>query len=200
MPITSDKANITIEFEWQAEHDPNLVLKVRYYIAGGGVPILAFSENGTDWYNLPYLFYKEVLAEVDSQLSGFRKTGPAPVVKKPLRTSVIPTGGGQVAVAMQEEAPQMGLPLPKNQRTMNEEGTLEPMEVADIDPLQSLSAVSAIADRVSATKPTSVKKQKQKQAEEEIINRPVIRGVDEATARMLRGGNSEKTIKPRHQL
>jgi hypothetical protein len=62
--------------------------------------------------------------------------------------------------------------MPLIQRTTDANGTLEPMAVADISPIENFSAIEALASKVSVSKPTGVRKQRQRAAEEEVINRP----------------------------
>ena len=135
-----------------------------------------------------------------NQQKGVRPS-PAPILKKTLRTQVIPTSDpGQVAVVAQEEQPSTGLPLPLVQRKIDSNGTLEPMEVADIDPLESFAGLNALVTKTAANKPMTARKARQKEAESEIISRPVIRGADEVTSKLMRGGaNAEKAIRPNHQ-
>ncbi len=92
------------------------------------------------------------------------------------------------------------MPIPLIQRKIDSNGTLEPMEVADIDPLESFAGLNALVAKNSVSKPMTARKARQKEAETEVINRPVIRGVDEATSKLLRGGgNAAKAVKPQHQ-
>jgi hypothetical protein len=76
------------------------------------------------------------------------------------------------------------------------------MEVADVDPLESLSELEGISEAVptpgeAKVQRESLKKQRREAAKNDVISRPVIRGADEETARMLRGSNSDKVIKRR---
>ncbi len=165
------------------------------------IATISLSEDGQNWYNVPFAFLTEVTQFINQQ-KGFKPQPQPSSLKRALRTQMLPTNEpGQIAVVSQEEEhPASGLPIPLIQRKIDSNGTLEPMEVADIDPLESFAGLNALVAKNSVSKPMTARKARQKEAETEVINRPVIRGVDEATSKLLRGGgNAAKAVKPQHQ-
>lgn len=193
----AENTNVTIEFTWQSDEDPSLSLLVKHHHVEG-VATVSVSEDGENWVNFPAAFFSEVTQFLSQQ----RVVRPSVQPKRsPLRTSVLPgSEPGQAMITVEDaNRPQTGLPLPMIQRTTDNNGTLEPMAVADISPIENFSAIEALASRVSINKSTGVRKQRQKAAEEEVINRPVIRGVDEQTAKSLRGANEGKAIRSNHR-
>lgn len=191
MAISEDN-NVIIEFQWSNDNDPNEVLFVKHHNVDGE-PTISVSETGEDWFNFKASFF----AEVNNHLNQHRaiRSPVIPPKRTGLRTSSLPVGDGQVAVVAQSDhaAVPGGLPMPMIQRTMDNNGTLEPLEVADIDPLENLGSLAAIASKNIVAKPQSARRARQQKAQEEIISRPVIRAKTVEESAMLRGGgNPEK--------
>jgi hypothetical protein len=208
MSIEQD-TNVIVEFSWVCDENPDVRYKVKTHIVNG-IQTVSLSEDGESWFNLPASFFFELVQTLTQYRQYHQSRVPATRAPQ-FRSGSMPTGNVMPAnggFVMQDPLPQaaqvsqFGLPLPTPTRKMDSQGTLEPMAVVDMNPLQNFSNIEMLVSRnPHSQQPVGggVRRQRQSAASEEIVNRPVIRGADEQTARMLRGGgNSEKSIKSRH--
>lgn len=190
MTISTDNTNVTIEFIWQDE-DTNLQLHVKHF-KDDGVPTVAVSEDGSEWYNFPVKLFQEVVEFLSQQ-----KVLDPTVQQRSLKTESKTGFYGP----RQQSVKKGGLPVPQvtdAEDIDNQAESQEPMNVANTQPLETFSGVEALGEKTSSYRP---KKSKRKtELDEEIPNRPVIRGADENMAKMLRGESSEpKSFRPAHQ-
>lgn len=192
----SQNTNVIVEFTWVCDENPELSYKVKTHIVDG-LQTISLSEDGQNWYNLPASLFVEVVNAL-GQIRQMRTT-PAPQQRRAYNQGQFPGLMGQALVQEQlapaAQVAQHGLPLPNISRTMDSHGTLEPMAVAEINPLENFSNLGMLV----APSGRSMRKQRQAEATEEVINRPVIRGANEEISKMMRGGgNAEKAIKAKH--
>jgi len=200
MAIASNNTNVTYDFQWQCDEDPSLTLTVQYSIVNGKHSI-KFSQNGDDWVELPASFFIEVAGFANGQKFNKPQMHP-PAMQQNTYSShrtpnnILKSESGSTAVITSDEPAPGSLPLPKIHRKVTEEGILEPMEVADIRPLQNLSQIDSILPPEKVVKST---RKKSEVIPEEAYNRPVIRAADEESSRMMRGGPSGNAkVRPRH--
>ena len=194
MPISHDNANITIEFTWQSDDDATQ-LHVKHHVVDGN-PIISVSDNGTDWYNFPATFFREVTDFLNQQriskpvvaAKQFRSgASNAPAIERNLAQSKHSYGNSSLPV------PQIGA---------SEENQYVGIELADTEPLESFGGLEKIAEGVSVARPKHkvASTKRKKQIEEEVITRPVIRGATEEMSKMLRGGpNPDKSFRSNHR-
>lgn len=189
MPISTDNTNVTIEFKWVSEYDPNFVLHVKHHHVNG-LPVVSLSEDGQEWSDLPASLFTEVTQFLHAQkLSQPAPSSPRPPANIPShpQPSVMPTGTpGQVAVALQDPGASQHslgskLPKPMIQRKVDEHGTVEPMPVSDVQPLQTFSGNGM--DGLSVVRPpvrsVPVEETMSQEDLDAMRSRPVVRSTKE---------------------
>jgi hypothetical protein len=200
MAISSDKANVTIEFQWESDTD-DTNLNVKYHVLNGIPTVSVESEDETAWFNFPALFFTEVTQFIVSQKIISNTSSKQ---SKSIRTTVLPQSDGSAAVLLDDPPVDLEpdpspaanvLPVPNIQRKSDENGNLEPiLDIADMNPLESLGGIESIV-----TKPKTKSKSTRKKPPVEKYDRPVIRGANEETSKALRGqGDQSKSIKSNH--
>lgn len=188
MAISADDTQISVEFVYQPDERPDEQYAVKYHHVDG-LPTVSVSTDREEWVQLP----ADLVMEVTDFLRSQRILEP-----QSQSLNVAPSPGTLVQ--------SNKYPLLKSSSKMGEKLTLpdlgggsvgievdasngpEPMEVADVNPLQSFTNLGQLGERVS-------KGPKKKKVDEEIISRPVIRGASEEESRLIRSGNEEKVIK-----
>ena len=209
MAISADKANVTIDFQWESE-DNKIQLNVKYHVKDGVPTISIESEDGEEgWYNLPEVFFAEVTQFLDSQkkepITSKKSEVIVPqrpeVVQKEATDQLENTRENTRVIPAAEPVVSGKLPIPIIQRKADANGVLEPLELSDMNPLESLGEVNITGNLVDNSKSKSIREKRREKAfaKQETFNRPVLHG-DEATSKALRGeGNESKSIKQKHQ-
>lgn len=190
MAILTDTTSIIIEFQWEDENNPSIKLLVKYHV-DNGKPFISVSEDNKEWMDFPAAFFTETVDFVSKQKSAASLFNQSQSKKSPVLSSLVSSTTQQKSKTL--------LPQPIIERKVNDQGQLEPMDIADVNPLESLSELEGASEAVPTGEETKekkelLKKKRRDQAKEEVASRQVIHG-DEKMAKMLRGANTEKSIK-----
>ncbi len=177
MPISTENAHVTLEFVYSST-DSDIMYYVKYHRVDDKM-IISVSEDSKDWYRFPEEFFTEVVEFISSQN-----------ISSTLNKSTNSTNSTSVKkkIPGQSKSSKSALSLPVIEEIDTEQP--EKLEIDNNIPLEALSGLSA---KVSKSRKTKVKI-----PNEEVINRPVFRGVNQEEASEMRG-LSEQSIKSKHR-
>ena len=206
MAISSDDANITIEFTWQSDEDDDLQLHVKHHKVNG-TPTVSVSDDGVNWYHFPTAFFQEVtdflakqklLKKPTPTQSSFKTQEPvseqSEQPNQPLGSIMSQDPGGGAPVNSPLPTPQVS-DADEADAGENEQQFNEPVELADTSPVESFTGLAPLGNNTTVSKQKSQEKSrrhKASQSNEEIIDRPVLRDADSETAAQMRAAQSGK--------
>jgi hypothetical protein len=194
MTISTQQAQVTIEFKYESSDAQGVNLVVKYHFLDN-TPYVSISQDGNEFIDLPASFFSETVdflrqqGVLDSnQSQAF--LGPPPGLVAPQRQApaVASTGGFQPTLITRPSAQQ---PAQAAQAAQ----AMQPLES-----LSNLGGMPNLMAGVGQQQPVIVPPPQQEELPAEAYARPVIRGATEAESGALRGtGGSGKKIKSDHR-
>jgi len=188
MAISTDNRHVNIEFVYEKDGES---IWVKYHNTDMG-PTISISDDGKEWFNLPASLFSETTDFLRNE-HGVLGGTPKPSTKQPNK----PFSGRKPQLA---RAPSLQPPVIVSPEGEEEEDIPQPIEVANIRPVQSLTALandgsSQLID-IPASQPKagivihtdqqneSVSDQQDESVSNDTSGRPVIRHNREADNKM----------------